>query len=135
MRIAKLLALMPPKTSTVMKRRHSTTAMQSLRMEALRSWASPEALLRSEKPQGASPQALLARLVVLSSTDLPGLTSMMWQCWGLEDAILKKKKKGMRQEQEQEQEKQLYNLKKNKSDMDGTTGHVTGGGSTSTNTY
>lgn len=41
----------------------------------------------------------------------------------------------MRQEQEQEQEKQLYNLKKNKSDMDGTTGHVTGGGSTSTNTY
>ena len=58
---------------------------------------------------------------------------MMWQCWGLEDAILKIKKKGMRQEQEQE--KQLYNLKKNKSDMDGTTSHVTGGGSTSTNTY
>ena len=58
--IARLLALMPPTTST--KTTQSATAIKSLRIEADRSLASLELDPASENPQAAFPQSLLPPL-------------------------------------------------------------------------
>ncbi|KAJ1414765.1 hypothetical protein SESBI_18711 [Sesbania bispinosa] len=74
-KIARLLALMPPTTSMLMKITHRTTAIKSFRIEVDRSSESLEMDPAFENPHGASSQMFL-----LTSGRISPLISIICAC-------------------------------------------------------